>query len=1053
MLQRRQLSYALLPNKPSCAVSAALRRKFLDQKSSDLLFIFKFQPTLCKRGGLDGGSSSSTQPSKFLCGKRTQFYAPRCSGKIKTEFDFDRYTYYSKGYLSLESLLSDAFKGKGFQKINEMVQEKDNYLPQKYNKQLLNQLDKVLKKELDKNEFSNVSLLLKCIQLYCRSDPQEGINLLLQQGLISKMVTWFERTREFLSLIEPKDSKYLVNLVEDFFDTALIIGKSSTEGRKQLLESFIPYLGHLATESNVNCALRQEALRTLNTLLANVTREEKKTFAVSEEMCLLTKELAKTIQDVGDYDTQIAVVEALFRLMLKKWRDDLVHSWSEDQYLAKAFREIKDRDFETDSRKFLNELNERLGDKRRVCSIPCKAAHADLVELKKPADDKLEEFWIDFNYGSESITFYLESPEGILWESVRLLKEDISSFYLQEEGGEKILKMLMRTSTVINKTEVTKIRIHFDSRFDISAPLLKAMGKDKMVTLDKDENANLGDYQEQTATVNGQLERKEDLECADSLSDILTSQQSDESVTPATKKIIIPAATVADGEKESQPLENKDGSQASSKKSSVSPSCSATLAAPPSAPNTLKASQLQPKDKADEPDVEGEADIQVREAHPLEDDTLEKKKQARGSSKQMVEAKMDEYEFEFSSDPSTHEMVSAMKQKIFVRKNTLHKSLEKGNVKLNKPDRSLPSNYKNHLFSESNPETLSNGVSEKSWILDSQKNSLPRVADYTRKKPRVKSKLKVLPLSSPSSGSDYGAKKVENSAVPRDKVQRRTKPTSEMHQHTTVCPVHVCSTPCSHIRQNGLEMMDPTFPLSNNSSPSASDVRTSKKYEAASSTLLLEDKISKSKRKFSEWSADLSRKRSKHIERLPTNELSIMFEPRKLFTSIEMAEETPKGPHLNEFENEVFASKILGEEIGDPGVIAAFENFTSELKKTFWFRYKRIEIYTQKILKAPEQNISALLKQIHQSRLHELETFHRIVVKELANLEKRTEFLSSLEKDTVEFWTKQSNKLNSKLNAFCIHQIQRLQTMETVLEDTRGLDGTIHNVNMCVIIQ
>lgn len=55
---------------------------------------------------------------------------------------------------------------------------------------------------------------------------------------------------------------------------------------------------------------------------------------------------------------------------------------------------------------------------------------------------------------------------------------------------------------------------------------------------------------------------------------------------------------------------------------------------------------------------------------------------------------------------------------------------------------SQPSNYKTHLFSESNSDSLSNGRSEKSWIRNSQSNTLPKVADYTRKKIKVKSKLK-----------------------------------------------------------------------------------------------------------------------------------------------------------------------------------------------------------------------------------------------------------------------------------------------------------------------
>lgn len=34
--------------------------------------------------------------------------------------------------------------------------------------------------------------------------------------------------------------------------------------------------------------------------------------------------------------------------------------------------------------------------------------------------------------------------------------------------------------------------------------------------------------------------------------------------------------------------------------------------------------------------------------------------------------------------------------------------------------------------------------------------------------------------------------------------------------------------------------------------------------------------------------------------------------------------------------DDVFYSKILDEDVSDTGVIAAFESFTNQLKKTFW---------------------------------------------------------------------------------------------------------------------
>ncbi|KAI1243077.1 hypothetical protein IHE44_0000649 [Lamprotornis superbus] len=678
----------------------------------------------------------------------------------------------------LESLLIDAFKGKGFQKIHELLQEKEVEPPQKYSESLFNQLDKALRKAStinnlnypntqlgeNKNEFKNVSLLLKCIQLYLKSDLQEGKSLFIEQGLFLTnsfnfyLVSWFERARAFVTIIDPHEDKFLMLLLEDFFDSALVICKCSNEGKKELVNLFLPELGRLVTEANLGCALHLEALRTLNSILDSLPREERKKFPLSEEMCSLTKDLAKTILEVGDYDLQVALSEALCRLMIKKWRDDLVHHWFEDKYLAEAFKEIKDREFETDCRKFLNLLNERLGDKRRVFSFPCISAFADMNEVKKPSDEKLEEFWIDFNAGSQSVTFYVDCDEvtakprrpwGALWDSVRLSKENVNSYSVKEKDRQKVVKILMMIPAALNKTEATKVKLVFSAEFEILSVLRKVLGDEKLVIIES------------------------------------------------------------------------------------------------------------------------------------EDETIHTGKEAMQNEK-------------------------------------------------------------------------------------------------------------VLPVSSASSGSDYESKKEGES---------RQRPQKEMLR-----------------KQSTLSSKGDDLPTKFHGTPgklSREEESTKRKdSDILSSTIIKKPKFS-----------------SLEKNHLPSE---INHAPKKISDSVEEEVEIKKGQEMDASTDDVFFSKMLHEDLSDSGVISAFESFIGQLKKLFWSRYKRIEVNTQDALRSSEKNLSALLNQIHRCRLDKFETFQKIVVEELANLEKETQILAAMEKDALDFWNAQLIKLNT----FCNQQKQRIESVDSALGET-----------------
>ncbi|XP_071671879.1 synaptonemal complex protein 2 isoform X3 [Patagioenas fasciata] len=298
------------------------------------------------------------------------------------------------------------------------------------------------------------------------------------------MVSWFEKVKGILVLGGSGKNEVLTSLAEDFFNMLLAVCDSRPEGKMQILENFVLRTCTLIADVRISIYVQQEVVRKLNLMLENTPRDTRKKLFSTKEMSHVMSDMGRRILDAGDYDLQVAITEALCRMISEKQRRELACQWFSMEFVSSAFKEIKDSEFETDCRKFLNQVNGMLGDKRRVFTYPCLSAALDRYELQVPLDENLEEFWIDFNVGSRSISFYVAAEDADhQWETVIIPEEEVELYSLEEKDLKKLLTIDLKSPINVGNQEGEKIFLYFDSILEIKDVMGKIYGLSKCKVL------------------------------------------------------------------------------------------------------------------------------------------------------------------------------------------------------------------------------------------------------------------------------------------------------------------------------------------------------------------------------------------------------------------------------------------------------------------------------------------------------------------------------------------------------------------------------------------
>ncbi|XP_077583648.1 uncharacterized protein sycp2 [Stigmatopora nigra] len=392
----------------------------------------------------------------------------------------------------LEKAIADALISRNVTSLRRFLQNTTNEAV-KCSTDFLNKLDCLINRSLSEKDCNTASDALTVIYKLGKNlkfpTGTQGIAGIIDQGLSQKMVQWFDKCKQLWIQHGPHWDRSLSRLSEDFFDALMMVHKASKDGMFGI-QFFLFHIGHLVNDVKICIFIRKEAISTLNIILKKVPASpEGEKILTSPETSDMMTNMAGQIMECGDYDMQVTLIELLFRLTTTDQRRKLCSHWFSQSQAADAFCQIQPLEFEVDCRTFLNFVNGLQGDSRRVKSYPCFEVYLDDYKLLMPSNDKLDKFWIDFNLGSQSLSFYFsfadeKTPTG-LWDSICISVNELHSYSLTEKGTKQILQLRFSEVVMTGSLKGSNLTIIFCSNLDILPTVCNIYGqrKDKSILI------------------------------------------------------------------------------------------------------------------------------------------------------------------------------------------------------------------------------------------------------------------------------------------------------------------------------------------------------------------------------------------------------------------------------------------------------------------------------------------------------------------------------------------------------------------------------------------